>query len=253
MEKSLEVVEKRSGKLAAHSFTHNFGPSITAQYPLEIFMIDHTKVDVITVDEQQRLPISRPELTLAIDVFSRCIAGFYMSFESPSVVSVGFYLTHSVFDKTDYLNKFNIQHNLPLKGKPEKIIVDHGSEFKSEVLLKGCEQQEKWLTHAIVGKYHLEIHSSLIEPPLALFQQGLDTRSKEINLVKNQKAFLIDFLPIEKRTLQRHGFVIEHIFYFSNALIPWISSKHENDNKLNQIVEFDINSIKPFKDIEDWS
>jgi putative transposase len=285
---SLEVVEKRSGKLAAHSFTPNFGPSITAQYPLEIFMIDHTKVDVIIVDEQQRLPIGRPWLTLAIDVFSRCIAGFYLSFESPSAVSVGLCLTHSVFDKTDYLNKFNIQHSWPLKGKPEKIIVDQGSEFKSEALLKGCEQHgisiqwrrigaphlngviervignfmkeiheipgttfsnitergnydsikmavltmpelEKWLTHAIVGKYHLEIHSSLMEPPLALFRQGLETRSKEINLVKNQKAFLIDFLPIEKRTLQRHGFVIEHIFYFSNALIPWISSGHENE------------------------
>jgi putative transposase len=74
---SLEkVFEKRSGKLAAHPFRANHGPTVTAQYPLEIFMIDHTKVDVIIVDEQQRLPIGRPWLTLAIDVFSRCIAGF---------------------------------------------------------------------------------------------------------------------------------------------------------------------------------
>ena len=57
---------------------------------------------------------------------------------------------------------------------------------------------EKWLTHAIVGKYHLEIHSSLMEPPLALFRQGLETRSKEINLVKKSKSFLIDFYQLKK-------------------------------------------------------
>ncbi|BBH54639.1 Mu transposase C-terminal domain-containing protein [Fluviispira sanaruensis] len=286
---SLEkVFEKRSGKFAAHPFTANHGPAITAQDPLEIFMIDHTKVDVIVVDEQQRLPIGRPWLTLAIDVFSRCIAGFYLSFESPSAVSVGMCLTHAIFDKTDLLNKFNIQHSWPLKGKPEKIVVDQGSEFKSEALRKGCEQHgisihwrkvgyphlngviervigtfmkeiheipgttfsntsergnydsnkmailtmpelEKWLTHAIVGKYHLEIHSSLMETPLSLFRRGIENRNKDINLVQNQKAFLIDFLPIERRTLQRHGFVIEHIFYFSNALIPWISSGNMNE------------------------
>ncbi|WGL59426.1 DDE-type integrase/transposase/recombinase [Pigmentibacter sp. JX0631] len=286
---SLEkVFEKRSGKLSAHPFTANHGPAVTAQYPLEMFMIDHTKVDVIVVDEQQRLPIGRPCLTLAIDVFSRCIAGFYLSFEDPSAVSVGLCLTNSVFDKTDVLKKYNIQHSWPLKGKPEKIVVDQGSEFKSEALRKGCEQHgisihwrkigyphlngviervigtfmkeiheipgttfsnisergnydstkmavltmpelEKWLTHAIVGKYHLEIHSSLMETPLSLFHRGIETRKKEINLVKNQKAFLIDFLPIERRTLQRHGFVIDHIFYFSNALIPWISSGKINE------------------------
>jgi hypothetical protein len=38
---------------------------------LDFVQIDHTKVDVIVVDEQQRLPIGRSWITLAIDGYSR--------------------------------------------------------------------------------------------------------------------------------------------------------------------------------------
>jgi putative transposase len=41
----------------------------------------------------------------------------------------------------------------------------------------------------------------------------------------NRKAFLIDFLPLVKRKLQRHGFVLDHIQYYSNALRPWIAER----------------------------
>ena len=56
--------------------------------PLDIIQIDHTKVDVILVDEETRKPIGRPIITVAIDVFSRMIFGFYISFEGPSYFNV---------------------------------------------------------------------------------------------------------------------------------------------------------------------
>jgi putative transposase len=34
---------------------------------LDIVQIDHTKLDIIVVDREQRLPIGRPWITLAID------------------------------------------------------------------------------------------------------------------------------------------------------------------------------------------
>jgi len=46
-------------------------------------------VDVIVVDERRRLPIGRPYLTVAIDVFSRCIVGMVVTLEAPSALSVG--------------------------------------------------------------------------------------------------------------------------------------------------------------------
>ena len=39
------------------------------------------------------------------------------------------------------------------------------------------------------------------------------------------RSYLIDFLPVLRRTLQRDGFTVDHIRYFSNALKPWIVSR----------------------------
>ena len=283
------VLEKRKGKKAAHLYTPNFGPSVTADYPLQAFMMDHTKVDLIVVDEFQRQPIGRPWLCVAIDIYSRCIAGFYLSFEAPSSVSVGLCLTHAVFAKDNYLKKFEINGTWPIFGKPNSIYVDQGAEFTSSALKRGCEQNgikifwrrvgaphlhgiverlhgnlmkavhalpgttfsnpvergeydssahavltirelEKWLIHVIVGQYHLDIHSTIMEPPLSRFRRGLELLPSSPVQVTNEKSFLIDFLPIMKRTIQRHGFVIDHIHYFCNGLIPWINSKDKKES-----------------------
>ena len=58
-------------------------------YPLSVVQIDHTLVDIILVDPIDRLPIGRPYLTIAIDVYSRCIAGFILSLEAPSATWTG--------------------------------------------------------------------------------------------------------------------------------------------------------------------
>jgi len=40
------------------------------------------------VDERDRQPIGRPYLTIAIDVFTRCVLGMVVTLEAPSAVSV---------------------------------------------------------------------------------------------------------------------------------------------------------------------
>src|SRR5271166_5915972 len=67
--------------------------------PLAVVQIDHTKVDLIVVDEHRREPIGRPYLTIAIDVFSRCIVGMVVTLEAPSATSVGLCLAHMVTEK----------------------------------------------------------------------------------------------------------------------------------------------------------
>src|SRR5258708_7850233 len=71
--------------------------------PLERVQIDHTQVDVIVVDEGDRLPIGRPCLMLAIDVASRAVFGFSVSLERPSVVSVALTLVQAVLPKDLWL------------------------------------------------------------------------------------------------------------------------------------------------------
>ena len=70
---------------------------------LEVVQIDHTPVDVIVVDEVYRLPIGRPWLTLAIDVATRVVVGFYVSLEAPSSTSVALCLTQAVLPKEPWL------------------------------------------------------------------------------------------------------------------------------------------------------
>ncbi len=51
--------------------------------------IDHTPLDIEIVDDEFREAIGKPHLTLAIDVFSRMIVGYYLSLEAPSTTSSG--------------------------------------------------------------------------------------------------------------------------------------------------------------------
>lgn len=70
-----------------------------AKTPLAIVQIDHTPLDIILVDDWHRRPVGRPWITLAIDVFSRVVTGFYISFDPPSETSVGLCLANSVLAK----------------------------------------------------------------------------------------------------------------------------------------------------------
>lgn len=86
---------------------------------------------------------------------------------------------------------------------------------------------EKWLALA-VASYHGSIHSTLGQTPAGRWAEGV-AASGTPEVVSNPTAFLIDFLPVVRRTLTRTGFVIDHVHYFANALKPWISRRETLD------------------------
>jgi transposase InsO family protein len=81
-----------------------------------MFQVDHTRADVIVVDEETREPIGGPWLTLAIDVFSGLVTGFYLTMDAPSRLSVSPCLLHSVFDKSAWLKDRGIDGLWPVRG-----------------------------------------------------------------------------------------------------------------------------------------
>ena len=87
-----------------------------ASRPLEIMQIDHTKVDLIVVDEQTREPLGRPWITLAMDIFTRMVRGFYLTMDNPSRLSVSLCLLHAVFDKGAWLREREIDNDRPIAG-----------------------------------------------------------------------------------------------------------------------------------------
>jgi putative transposase len=135
-----EVVARREGRKAARD---RFAPatgSLKALWPLSLIQIDHTLVDVIVVDSITRVPIQRPWLTLAIDVCSRCVAGFHLSLEPPSATSVALCLAHAALPKEAWLAERNIEARWPVQGLFTKLHLDNAREFRSEALRRGCEQ-----------------------------------------------------------------------------------------------------------------
>jgi putative transposase len=137
---SVDVLAKRSGRKAARD---RFGPatgSLTALWPLALVQIDHTLVDVIAVDSRTRQPIQRPWLTIAIDVHSRCVAGFHLTLEPPSATSVALCIAHAVLPKAGWLMARCVVGDWPVQGLIERLHLDNAKEFHSEALKRGCEQ-----------------------------------------------------------------------------------------------------------------
>jgi len=110
-----------------------------ADYPLAVIQIDHTPVDLIIVDDESRKPIGRPWITVAIDVFSRCITGYYVGLEAPNANSVAMCISHSILPKSGWLTKHGITDtSWDVFGFPGKIHVDNGADFRTETLRRAC-------------------------------------------------------------------------------------------------------------------
>lgn len=115
------------------------GDSPHASRPLDRIQLDHTRVDLIVVDEQTRRPIGRPWITLAIDVFSRLVLGFYLSLEHPSTTSVALAIAHAILPKDRWLRERGIKHTWPARGIPDYVIVDNAKEFKASDFRRACD------------------------------------------------------------------------------------------------------------------
>ncbi len=97
------VTARRQGAKAAADKWEPTRGALAAGSALELVQSDHTRVDVIVVDDLYRKPIGRPWLTLMIDVASRTVPGFHLDMLAPSAVSVGMCMRQAVLPKRDWL------------------------------------------------------------------------------------------------------------------------------------------------------
>lgn len=123
---------------AKNKFSPAAGSFPGADYPLSVIQIDHTRVDIILVDDVHRLPIKTPKITLAIDVYSRVVTGYYLSFDEPSEASVAACISHAMLPKDEWLLLHGCDGDWPVWGKPAKVHVDNGPDFRSDTFRKSC-------------------------------------------------------------------------------------------------------------------
>lgn len=111
-------------------------------------------------------------------------------------------------------------HELP--GTTFSNAVERGNYDSEAEACLTLHELERWLALAICS-YHETIHKSLWESPIAKWNSYKETR--KIEAVANEKSFLIDFLPVIRRSITRTGFVIDHITYYADSLKPWIARR----------------------------
>ena len=148
-----EVKVAHHGKRAANAIFDAIGAGVTAAYPLQIVQVDHHLVDLQLVLNSGTI-LGRPWLTVALDLYSRMVVGFYLSFDAPSYISVMRCLRHSILPKEVFLSQIVQQlkqfsetsfepgflSNWPCFGLIDTLVVDNGLEFHSQHLLDSAEQ-----------------------------------------------------------------------------------------------------------------
>ncbi len=123
---------------AKNKFLPAAGNFPNADYPLAVVQIDHTPADIILVDDIHRKPIGRPWITLAIDVYSRMVVGYYLSFDPPSETSVAMCVAQAILPKEEWLLLHKVEAQWPVWGMPRMIHVDNGSDFRSDNFKQSC-------------------------------------------------------------------------------------------------------------------
>lgn len=165
-----ELICKQRGVRAARQMFEPRPGKLVAREPLSLIEIDHTLVDLMLVDtDDPSVVIGRPWLTLAIDVATRVVLGYYLSMDPPSAVSVAMCLAHVMQPKLE--NALDPDY-WPMHGKPLCVLVDNGKDFRSAALRRGCEQHGIKLIWRPVREPHYGAH---IERLMGTFMRMVHT------------------------------------------------------------------------------
>lgn len=293
-----ERERKRNGRNAALDYRANRGTLPNVDHVHAVWQIDHTKVDIVLVDEKDRIPIGRPWITVAIDVYSRMVVGWYISFDPPGTLATGICISTAILPKDGMLAKLGISLPWPCQGKPRAIQADNAKEFRGDTLKNACDEhgidlkfrkvkkpnygahierllgtlleeihglegttfsnpQERgeydsagkaamtldefdvWLAYLILGVYHQRPHSELGCTPIKRYNDGIfgDDATLGIGVLPiaaDPEKLRIDFLPMESRTIQPYGVVLDHVEYHAPILDKWIGAPDPTTKKLTR-------------------
>lgn len=73
-----------------------------------------------------------------MDVHSRVVTGYYLSFDPPSETSVAMCVAHSILPKDEWLILHKVDAKWPVWGVPKTVHVDNGADFRSDNFQQSC-------------------------------------------------------------------------------------------------------------------
>lgn len=149
-----DLLAKQRGRKAANQAYAARAGVLTSDRAMGLVQIDHTRVDVQLVDDEGRV-IGRPWVTLAIDVCTRSVVGWYLTMDAPSAISVAMCVAHMMCPKPENRDDAMLW---PMYGRPERILVDNGRDLKSQAFQRGCEEHGIELQWRPPGQPHYGGH-----------------------------------------------------------------------------------------------
>lgn len=203
----LKLERRQSVRVARETYAHIRGNFPGADHPLSVVQIDHTLLDIMLVDDLNRLPIGRPFITVTIDVFSRMVCGFYVSLDPPGNLATGLAIAHSILPKEKWLAQHDIGTSWPVWGLPRTIHADNAKEFRGNMLRRACEEHSIDLTwrpvarpnygghiERLMGTIAREIHALPGTTFSNIRERGVyDSEAQAVMTLKELEKYLVTF------------------------------------------------------------
>lgn len=155
--RAIDPMKAAKARLGAHEAHAKQAPSINglrASAALEAVQIDHALVDLIVVNADTRQPLGRPWITVAIDVHTRCVLGYYLSFRTPDQEAVGLCVEHACFPKNDWIGELGVELTYPMFGKPRTIHWDNAKTFQAQAVKIQCVRYDIYCKPRLPRKPH---------------------------------------------------------------------------------------------------
>jgi len=212
-----ESYEKKFGKLAAERYWRVSGGGQKARHALELVLMDDTVLDAVACIQSvdgRRFPAGRPYICIAIDVATRCIVGWVLSFKPPTTHTAAECLKRVGMEKTgltaDWKSRYPVL--VAIGGKPVGVGVDNGSNYISPAFQEGMAAagitlryapvgEPKW--KAIVERFFRTLVTWLLQKipghtldPKTLRELNYDPATKAVLLVSELEALIEEFINV---------------------------------------------------------
>lgn len=105
---------------------------------LDLVQMDHTRGDVILVDSLERKELGRPWITFLIEIWTRSILGYYVSFGDPSIFRCGRAVASAVLPKEPILKHLGVDVSYPMHGLFRRLHADQAKPHRSEAFRRAC-------------------------------------------------------------------------------------------------------------------
>lgn len=212
-----ENYAKKHGEVAAERYWRVSGAGRTASYALELVMLDDTVLDAVACIATRngiRWPAGRPYLVVALDLYSRCVLGWVLSFTPPTAHTAALCLQRAGREKTGLGASWDARYPIlrQIGGRPTTVLTDNGTNYVSASFTEGLA--EAGIIHQLApirapkAKPHIErffrtLNTWLLHKlpghtldPKEMRELGYDPETKAVLLVEELEALIAQFVNV---------------------------------------------------------